>query len=85
MTAMRASTKSYAEFRNLQVEIIRKNRGEEQMEDADSDSQSVSAEEVTDDEFKEKPREERRPLTQVLQLVKPVETRWNSTFYMMQR
>ena len=82
---MRASTKSYAEFRNLQVEIIRKNRGEEQMEDANNDSQSVSAEEVTDDEFKEKPREERRPLTQVLQLVKPVETRWNSTFYMMQR
>ena len=43
----------------------------------------AAAEEVEDDEYRE--HEERRPVTQLLQLVKPVDTRWNSTMYMIQR
>jgi hypothetical protein len=86
---MRASTKSYAEFRKLQENIIRKNRGDDQAEaDPDeelSDAPSVSAEEITEDELPESPDQERRPLTRVLQLVKPVDTRWNSTYFMIQR
>ena len=49
----------------------------------DSDAVSESAEEVEDDEYRE--HEERRPVTQLLQLVKSVDTRWNSTMYMIQR
>ena len=79
---LRASTKAYAQFRKLQEDLIRRNGREQQ---SDSDAASVSDEEVTDDEFEKSPVEERRPITRVLQLVLPVETRWNSTFYMMQR
>ena len=53
------------------------------MVDLDSDAASEAAEEVEDDEYRE--NEARRPVTQLLQLVKPVETRWNSTLYMIQR
>ena len=53
------------------------------MVDLDSDAGSEAAEEVEDDEYRE--TEARRPVTQLLQLVKPVETRWNSTMYMIQR
>ena len=53
------------------------------MVDLDSDAASEDAEEVEDDEYRE--HEERRPVTQLLQLVKPVDTRWNSTMYMVQR
>ena len=81
---------SYAEFRELQLEHIRANlarraqeEGREEVEELDSDAASEAAEEVDDDEYRE--HEERRPVTQLLQLVKPVETRWNSTMYMVQR
>ena len=86
---MRASTVAYAQFRELQKEHIRANlarRAQEEGQevvDLDSDAASEAAEEVDDDEYRE--NEERRPVTQLLQLVKPVETRWNSTMYMMQR
>ena len=90
VTAMRASTVSYSHFRELQKEHIRANlakraqeEGREEVEDLDSDVVSEAAEEVEDDEYRE--HEERRPVTQLLQLVKPVETRWNSTMYMIQR
>jgi hypothetical protein len=79
---MRASSKNYAEFRKLQLEIIQRNKGDGE---EDSDVEELSAEEVSGDELPESPAEERRPLKQVLQLVKPVETRWNSTFFMLQR
>ena len=86
---MRASTVSYAQFRELQKEHIWANlarRAQEEgqeVADLDSDAASEAAEEVDDDEYRE--NEERRPVTQLLQLVKPVDTRWNSTMYMMQR
>ena len=87
---MRTSTVSYAQFCELQKEHIRANlarwaqeEGQEEVVDLDSDAASEAAEEVDDDEYRE--HEERRPVTQLLQLVKPVETRWNSTMYMMQR
>ena len=78
-----------AHFRQLQKEHIQANlakRGQEQGQevvDLDSDAASEAAEEVEDDEYRE--TEARRPVTQLLQLVKPVETRWNSTLYMIQR
>ena len=81
---------AYAQFREFQKEHIRANlarlaqeEGQEEVVDLDSDAVSEAAEEVEDDEYRE--HEERRPVTQLLQLVKPVETRWNSTMYMMQR
>ena len=80
---------AYAHFRQLQKEHIQANlarraweQGQEVV-DLDSDSVLEAAEEVDDDEYRE--HEERRPVTQLLQLVKPVETRWNSTMYMVQR
>lgn len=89
-TFMRSSSVAYAEFRKFQLEHIRDNlekraqrEGRERAEEVDSDDGSVSAEEVPDDEYKE--HEERRPVMQLLQLVKPVDTRWNSTMYMIQR
>ena len=78
-----------AHFRQLQKEHIQANlakRDQEQGQevvDLDSDAASEAAEEVEDDEYRE--TEARRPVTQLLQLVKPVETRWNSTMYMIQR
>ena len=86
---MRSSTVAYAHFRQLQKEHIQANlarRAREQgheVVDLDSDAVLEAAEEVDDDEYRE--HEERRPVTQLLQLVKPVETRWNSTMYMVQR
>ena len=81
---------AYAQFREFQKEHIRANlarlaqeEGQEEVVDLDSDAASEAAEEVDDDEYRE--NEERRSVTQLLQLVKPVETRWNSTMYMMQR
>ena len=80
---------AYAQFRKLQKEHIQANlarRAQEQGQevvDLDSDAGSEAAEELDDDEYRE--HEERRPVTQLLQLVKPVETRWNSTMYMVQR
>lgn len=80
---------AYAQFRQLQKEHIQANlakRAQEQGQevvDLDSDVASEAAEEVEDDEYRE--NEARRPVTQLLQLVKPVETRWNSTMYMIQR
>ena len=79
----------YAHFRDLQREHIRANLAKRAQEegrevvDLDSDAPLEAAEEVEDDEYRE--QEERRPVTQLLQLVKPVETRWNSTMYMIQR
>ena len=90
VTTMRASTVAYAKFRKLQMDHIRDNlaarareQGQEQVEDLDSDAASESAEELEDDEYRE--HEAFRPVTQLLQLVKPVETRWNSTMFMIQR
>ena len=86
---MRSSTVAYAHFWQLQKEHIQANlarRAQEQGQevvDLDSDATSEDAEEVEDDEYRE--HEERRPVTQLLQLVKPVDTRWNSTMYMVQR
>ena len=86
---MRSSTVAYAQFRQLQKEHIQANlarRAQQQGQevvDLDSDAVLEAAEEVDDDEYRE--HEERRPVTQLLQLVKPVETRWNSTMYMVQR
>ena len=86
---MRASTVQYAHFRELQKEHIWANLAKRAQEEGreemglDSDAASEAAEEVEDDEYRE--HEERRPVTQLLQLVKPVETRWNSTMYMIQR
>ena len=86
---MRSSNVEYAQFRQLQKEHIQANlakRAQEQGQevvDLDSDAASEAAEEVEDDEYRE--NEERRPVTQLLQLVKPVDTRWNSTMYMIQR
>ena len=80
---------AYAHFRQLQKEHIQANlarRAQEQGQevvDLDSDAASEDAEEVEDDEYGE--HEERRPVTQLLQLVKPMDTRWNSTMYMVQR
>ena len=81
---------SYAQFRELQKEHIRANLGRraqeeewEEVVDLDSDVALEAAEEVGDDEYRD--HEEHRPVTQLLQLVKPVDTRWNSTMYMMQR
>ena len=80
---------AYAQFRELQKKHIRANlarRAQEEGQevvDLDSDAASEAAEEVDDDKYRE--NEERRPVTQLLQLVKPVDTRWNSTMYMMQR
>ena len=80
---------AYAHFQQLQEEHIQANlarRAQEQGQkvvDLDSDAVSEAAEEVDDDEYRE--HEEHRPVTQLLQLVKPVETRWNNTMYMMQR
>ena len=90
VTKIRSSNVEYAHFRDLQKEHIRANleararaEGRREVEDLDSDGPSEAVEEVDDDEYRGK--EERRPVTQLLQLVKPVETRWNSTMYMIQR
>ena len=86
---MRSSTVAYAQFRLFQKEHIKANlarraeQQEQEVVDLDNDAVSEAAEEVDDDEYRE--HEERRPVTQLLQLVKPVETRWNSTMYMIQR
>ena len=53
------------------------------MVDLDSNAASEAAEEVDDDEYRK--HEERRLLIQLLQFVKPVQTRWNSTMHMIQR
>ena len=80
---------AYAHFRQLQKEPIQANlarRAQEQEQevvDLDSDAMSEAVEEVDNDEYRE--HEERCPVTQLLQLVKPVETRWNSTMYMIQQ
>ena len=79
----------YARFCELQKEHIQANLAKRAQEEGreemglDSDAALEAAEEVEDDEYRE--HEERRPVTQLLQLVKPVETRWNSTMYMIQR
>ena len=89
MTALKSSTVAYAQFRNVQKAHIRANlarkaqQERQEEEELDSDAHSISAEELDDDEYRE--HEERRPVMQVLQLVKPVETRWNSTMFMIQR
>ena len=89
VTALKSSTVAYAQFWNvqkahIQANLARKAQQEGQEEDElDSDARSVLAEELDDDEYRE--HEERRPVLQVLQLVKPVETRWNSTMFMIQR
>ena len=86
---MRSSTVAYAQFRQFQEEHIKANLARHAQQqagevvDLDSDAVSEAAEEVEDDEYRE--HEERRPVTQLLQLVKPVDTRWNSTMYMIQR
>ena len=86
---MRSSTVAYAQFRQFQEEHIKANlarRAQQQageVVDLDSDAVSEAGEELSDDEYKE--HEERRPVTRLLQLVKPVDTRWNSTMYMIQR
>lgn len=96
---MNASTKAYTQFRGIQQEAIRRDATpEERALVEEEDAASVSAEEVSDDEPPETAdpgpdeeegghplEEEDRPLKRVLQLVSPVETRWNSTFYMLQR
>ena len=77
---MRSSTKASAQLRRLQLDAIRQESGGEGL---NSDSEAISAEEVTEDE-----RPDGEPLPQmrrVLQLVRPVDTRWNSTFFMVQR
>ena len=56
---------------------------QEGQEQVDSDASSISAEEVEDDEYRR--GEERRPITQVLQMVQPIDTRWNLTLFMIQR
>ena len=53
------------------------------MDELDSDASSISAEEVEDNEYRR--GEEWRPITQVLQMVQPVDTRWNSILFMIQR
>ncbi len=89
VNTMRASNTAYAEFRALQIEQIEKNLAEQAeregqpRQDVDTSAPAVEEEEVPDDEFKEK--EARRPITQVLQVSRPVETRWNSTMFMIQR
>ena len=90
VTALRASTRAAEEFRAAQRAHIRHNlqrraeqEGQEQVDELDSDASSISAEEVEDDEYRG--GEERRPITQVLQMVQPVDTRWNSTLFMIQR
>ena len=90
VTALRASTLAAEEFRELQRAHIRRNlqrlaepEGRERVDEPESDASSISAEEVEDDEYRE--GEAWRPITQVLQMVKPVATRWNSTFFMIQR
>lgn len=89
-TALRASTRAAQEFRAVQMAHIRRNlqrqaqrEGREEVDEVDSDASSISAEEVEDDEYRR--GEERRPITQVLQMVQPVDTRWNSTLFMIQR
>ena len=80
---------AYAQFRQFQEEHIKANlarraqRQAGEVVDLDSDAVSEAAEELSDDEHRED--EERRPVTRLLQLVKPVDTRWNSTMYMIQR
>ena len=79
VSTMRSSTVAYAHFRQLQKEHIQANlarRAQEQGQevvDLDSDAASEAAEEVEEDEYRE--HEERRLVTQLLQLVKPVQTR----------
>ena len=86
---MRASTEKYAEFRTLQIEQIERNLAEEAerlgqpRREVDSSAPPVEEEEVEDDEYRE--NESTRPLKQVLQLARPVENRWNSTMFMVQR
>ena len=80
---------AYAQFRQFQEEHIKANlarraqRQAGEVVDLDSDAVSEAAEELSDDEYRE--HEERRPVTRLLQLVKPVDTRWNSTMYMIRR
>ena len=90
VTALRASTRAAEEFRAVQRAHIQHNlqrraeqEGQEQVDELDSDASSISAEEVEDDEYRG--GEERRPITQVLQMVQPVDTRWNSTLFVIQR
>ena len=79
-TALRASTRAAQEFRAVQMAHIRCNlqrqaqwEGREEVDEVDSDASSISAEEVEDDEYRR--GEERWPITQVLQMVQPVDTR----------
>ena len=67
--------------RNLQRQAQRE--GREEVDELDSDASSILAEEVEDDEYRR--GEEQRPITQVLQMVQAVDTRWNSTLFMIQR
>ena len=75
---MRASAKATAELRRMQVEIIREGNNA-----VSSDEEGVSASEVPSDESGEGGR--RPNLRRVLQLVRSMDTRWNSTFFMLQR
>ena len=77
---VRASTKVSEQLRRLQVEAI---RAEAEGEDVHSDTPTLSAKEVMEDEAE--PRQSVPRRRRVLQLVAPVETRWNSKLYMVQR
>ena len=85
-----ASARAVEEFRVAQRAHIQRNlqwqaeqEGREQVDELDSNASSISAKEVEEDKYRGV--EERRPITQVLQMVQPVDTRWNSTLFMIQR
>lgn len=75
---MRASTKASMQLRRLQLDAIRQQIGGEGL---NSESDAESAEEVSEEERGDGDAPPRR----VLQLVRPVDTRWNSTYFMVQR
>ena len=85
MSHVRASTKTSETFRRLQIDHLRQEGvvdgdGEILIEDEDGPEEVEEEVVAPGDE----PGQERK-LTRVLSLVAPVDTRWNSLYYMLQR
>ena len=84
MSHVRGSTKTSETFRPLQIDHLHQEGavdgdGKTLIEDEDGPKE-VEEEVVA---LGDEPRQERK-LTQVLSLVPPVDTRWNSLYYMLQ-
>ena len=73
MAHIRSSAKCTQIFKNIQAELLREWKTEEEEEEGSEDAEGVPG------------QSDAGHPTQVLQLVTTVETRWNTEYYMIER